>query len=454
MSELIMSPNLFIVISPKTDLVMVYNTLFGNPKVLNPEGLRFLNLFKKGLNVNEIKKLVDGDASSFIKEFSEIYFLVSPEFNERKFIEERKHIYLLEVKNKKTIEHISLSISNICNFGCRHCMFFQRDNKIFVDQGKIMNWETAKRCVDIYLGLMKDIGITKGRIHFGNAEPLINWQVIKQTLEYCRSFSKYEFEYAINTNLYLLEEEMAKILRDFKVQIAASLDGLEKANDLIRITKSGQGTFRTIVDKMNLLEKINYPLDGISITVTEKNFPFIDTDIIDFTWQRGMKSIAFDYDLINITDVSCEEKVRKIIRLKSYADKLNIYFDGTWGTPFRRLISKSLIRDFYSFCSAVEGRGLTFNPDGSIKACDYSKSKIGEINRLNEIFGKNSQLLKLVERRFPGNNNLCKNCMIENFCGGQCHITQAANKNISAFCDFYKEITLALLRESIEDLAS
>lgn len=450
MEKLIMSPNLFIVTSSKTDLVMVYNILLGNPKVLSLEGLRFLNLFKSAKSKNEIKELVDGDASHFLREFSEAYFLISPDFDERKFVENRKNIYLSEVKKKKTIEHISLSVSNICNFSCRHCMFFQH-NKDFIDEGKIMNWETAKRCIDTYISLMEEVGTIKGRIHFGNAEPLINWRVIKQALEYCRSFSKYEFEYAINTNLYLLDEEMAKTFRDFKVQIATSLDGLEKANDLIRITKNKQGTFRTIIDKMNLLEDINYPLDGISITVTEKNFPFIDTDIIDFAWQRGMKSMAFDYDLINITNVSCEEKVKKIMRLKSYADKLNIYFDGTWGTPFRRLISRSLIRDLYSFCSAVEGRGLTFNPDGSIKACDYSKSKIGEISHLNKIFVDGGSLFKLVERRFPGNNNLCKNCMIESFCGGQCHITQTANKNISAFCDFYKAITLALLHESLED---
>ncbi|MBI5401272.1 radical SAM protein [Candidatus Wolfebacteria bacterium] len=450
MSKFIMSPNLFVVTSPKTDSVMVYNILFGNPKVLNPEGLKFLNLFKNIKSENEIKKLVDGDASPFIKEFSGVYFLISPDFDERKFIEKRRNIYLAEVKRKKTIEHISLSVSNICNFGCHHCMFFQH-NRDFVDEGKIMSWETAKKCIDTYISLMEEVGTLKGRIHFGNAEPLINWQVIKQVMEYCRSFSKYEFEYAINTNLYLLNEKMARTFKDFKVQIATSLDGLEKANDLIRITRNGQGTFRAIVDKINLLEKINYPLDGISITVTEKNFPFIDTDIVDFAWQRGMKSMAFDYDLVNIINISCEEKVKKIMRLKSYADKLDIYFDGTWGTPFRRLISRSLIRDFYSFCSAVEGRGLTFNPDGSIKACDYSKNKIGEINHLNKIFISGGSLFKLVEMRFPGNNSFCRNCMIESFCGGQCHITQTANKNISAFCDFYKAITLALLHESLED---
>ncbi len=453
MEKLVKSPYLFMVKSEKTDLVMVYHILFGNPKILNPEGLRFLNLFETERDSDEIEKLTEGDADSLVKEFSEINFLTPPGLDERKFLEERRQSYLAEVKKKKTIEHISLSVSNVCNFGCRHCMFFQRGKKS-LNQGKIMNWETAKRCVDTYAGLMKEIGTTKGKIHFGNAEPLINWRVIKQTLEYCKSLSGFKFEYAINTNLSLLDKEMAITLKNFKIRIAASLDGLEKANDLIRTIKNGKGTFRTIIGKIDLLEEIDYPLDGISITVTAKNFSYVDTDIIDFARQRKMKSIAFDYDLINATEISCEEKVEKIMRLKSYADKLNIYFDGTWGTPYRRLLSRSLLKDFYSFCSAVEGRGLTFNPDGSIKACDYSKNKIGEIKHLNRIFTNGGSLLKLVEKRFPGNNSLCKNCMIESFCGGQCHITQTANKNISSFCDFYKAITLALLRESIEDSES
>ena len=45
MEKLVKSPYLFMVKSEKTDLVMVYHILFGNPKILNPEGLRFLNLF-------------------------------------------------------------------------------------------------------------------------------------------------------------------------------------------------------------------------------------------------------------------------------------------------------------------------------------------------------------------------------------------------------------------------
>jgi len=50
------------------------------------------------------------------------------------------------------------------------------------------------------------------------------------------------FEYAINTNLVLMTQKIAEVLKKYHVRIATSLDGTEQANDTIRITKGGRGT--------------------------------------------------------------------------------------------------------------------------------------------------------------------------------------------------------------------
>lgn len=106
---------------------------------------------------------------------------------------------------------------------------------------------------------------------FSNAEPLINWPVIRQVLEYCDSMAGLTFEFAINTNLALMTRQIAELLKRYQVRIATSLDGDQAANDAIRITKGGQGTFIRILENFNLLAEIGYPLNGFSITVAKGN---------------------------------------------------------------------------------------------------------------------------------------------------------------------------------------
>lgn len=441
--------------------IFIYHVLFGNPMIFNKEGLRFLDFFKYGRSVGDVHTLTKGNPNEMITALSKIYFLVPVGFNEREILYRKRAEHLKRLKSKKTIDHISLSISNVCNFGCGHCMFFQRPNNasrqfhIISSNSKIMKWEIAKKCIDSYARIMREVGEKHGRIHFGNAEPLLNWPVIKKVLEYCESSSEFSFEYGINTNLWLLNEDIAKDMKKYKVRIATSLDGLKEANNAIRVTKSGKGTFQKLLNKFNLLTNIGYPLDSISITVTPKNFYFIDKKIIDFAVERYMTSIAFDYDLINLSTIPLKERIDKIIELKSYAESHNIFFGGTWGAPFRKLMSISMLRQTHAFCAAAEGLGLTFNPNGAIKVCDYSTTNIGHVDYLNEIFEKSGGLHQFVADRFPGLNNDCKGCVIEGPCGGQCYITrEVANKTskdlIRDMCDFYRTITERLIKESLK----
>ena len=72
-----------------------------------------------------------------------------------------------------------------------------------------MDWETAKKCIDRYVALIKKQGHKHCKIHFGNAEPLFNWSVIKKILQYCENMNELTFEFVINTNLALMTREIA-----------------------------------------------------------------------------------------------------------------------------------------------------------------------------------------------------------------------------------------------------
>lgn len=359
---------------------------------------------------------------------------------------------------------MGLAISDACNFGCSRCIHFQPSDSggsvLPIYQKPVvqlnMSWETARRCIDHYIALMRQNGCSEGKIHFGNAEPLINWPVIEKVLAYCAQMSDLKFEFAINTNLALMTRAIAETLKRYRVIIATSLDGTAEANDTIRITKGGQGTFRLLLEKFDLLAEIGYPLDGFSITVTKRNFDLVDVDIIDLAAARGMTSLAFDYDLIGLIDVPIPTRVEKLMRFKKHANDRGVDFFGTWDSAFRNLTSESFLTGNHAFCAAVQGKSIEFNVDGSIKVCGHTSTRVGHVDRFDAMFNQTSGLFKIVQERFPGTDAYCSGCAIEGPCGGQCHVTREVVARSEAFkrqrhfadtCDFYRAITEALALE-------
>ena len=451
MKKHILSPYFRTIEDKSSGKTMIFHSLFGNPRIINEEGMRFLNLFRQPVMLHEALSACDDDAQNVVKEFTESSFIVEANMDERKILQEKKSQHLQKVCTGKVVDRMGLAISNACNLSCDQCIHFQSTG---VSQELLnMNWGTAKRCIDYYISLMRKNESSVCKIHFGNAEPLINWPVIERILLYCAEIKDLTFDFAINTNLMLMTKEIAQILKKHRVSIATSLDGILRANDAIRTTKSGNGTFKQIVEKFDLLDDIGYPLDGFSVTVTDKNYNLVGTDIIDLAAKRGMTSISFDYDLVGIINIPSEMRADKIMLLKRYANERNIDFFGTWDSVFRNLTSESLLLDAYAFCAAVEGRSLEFDVNGEIKVCGHTTTQIGHITQTDKIFERSGGLSDLVKKRFPGNDGYCFGCIIEGSCGGQCQVTRemASRSNskqqeklFDDMCDFYRSITEAL----------
>lgn len=461
-----LSPHLRIIDLPQSRTAMAYHALYGNPRLVSEEGKQFLQLLRHPLTLEEMREWCEGDPAEMVREFAEIRFLVDPTVDERQLLQDRKKDQLARLCAGRTVDRMGLAISNLCNFGCRHCIHFQpcanEGHKLPIYEGQLadlnMSWDTAKRCVDHYVSLIRQQGTSDCKINFGNAEPLLNWPVVEQVLDYCGQIEDLSFQFVINTNLALMTREIAETLKYRRVRIATSLDGTQAANDAVRITKNGEGTFSRIVEKFDLLEEIGYPLDGFSITVTEGNFDLVDTDVLDLAIERGMISIAFDYDLIGLVRVPVEERVSKLIRLKRYANEHGVEFFGTWDSVFRNLTSGSLLDGSQAFCAGVQGKALEFDVNGQIKTCSHTTTSVGHVDRFGEVFSAGGRLADIVATRFPGSDAFCHGCEIEGPCGGQCHVTREVvsrstgeerDRLFSDMCDFYRAITRELAVEYI-----
>ena len=315
-----------------------------------------------------------------------------------------------------------------------------------------MNFEMAKKCVDTYLKIKYESGadVSPVNVHFGNCEPLINFSAMKQVVEYCnRQYPAYEFLFSVNTNLSLLNEEMARFLIENKVQIYTSLDGPKEGNDAIRIYKNGSGTYDDIMEKFQLLRSLDAPIRGISITINDRNFQYIDDAFLDWCVKMEFVSIAADFDLVNSTSISNEDKIEFLCSTWKKLTLLGIEFYGTWMTPFIKLSNECAAEKAFAFCRASEGYNFSVDTQGNVYACSYSDTSMASQDDFKESISPRGTYYEYVHNRLVGNisDAKCQKCFLYGSCAGQCEMSKISMDPITleAQCDFYRGVTEQML---------
>ena len=108
---------------------------------------------------------------------------------------------------------LCLHIAHDCNLGCKYC---------FAEEGEyhgrraLMSFEVGKKALDF---LVANSGNRHNlEVDFFGGEPLMNWEVVKQLVEYGRSLEEpnnKRFRFTITTNGVLLNDEIMEMcIRD------------------------------------------------------------------------------------------------------------------------------------------------------------------------------------------------------------------------------------------------
>ena len=431
----------YLQIIEKDGCALCWHALRGNLYFLEPDYLDALRTGKSD-NIN------------IIHDLAEAGYLVDEGINERDFLTHKNMTWMELVPNGGQLRMLNLMISEVCNFGCQHCLH-RCSIEVSPTHGKklIMDWETAKAAIDVYTAIMR-LWNRPIDVHFGSAEPLLNYGVVKRAITYFRQLDP-RCKLAVNTNLSLLTREMAEFFRDHQVFISTSLDGPPEGNDAMRQFKDQSGTYATIISRFNLLKDIGYPLDGFSITLNDLNFDLVTPEFIAWAHTQGFTGIATDIDLINMTNArrSIEECVAKLLELRSACLDLGIENFGSWTTAYDNLVNEPE-DDMPTFCKAAKGQNLSINAEGLIFICGHTTTPIGKLDDIDEVLTSDSPYVKLVASRLPGNDPSCFGCEIEGVCAGQCQITRevakaTGNARDLLLCQFYRLATRRLLERKL-----
>lgn len=434
---------------------IVYHSLFGNPKIINKEGIELINFFRERQPIATLLNAkIFKNPEENIKSLQESYFLVKSGIDERKLLMEKVDKYKKFIMRGEYVEYLSLIVSEACNFACKYCISssminasYRRHNSI-----KFMDAEMAKKAIDGFLDILRENKKKQAYINFGGGEPLLNWQVIQQILLYCEKkyANEFQFSFTANTNISLINPEMVNTFKQYNVKVASSLDGLAKTNNAVRVLKSGEGTFEKILKGINIFSDNGYPLTGFSITVTEDNFYLLDERIIEFCLKKNFFDIRLDLDVIHMLAIPIEIAVEKLINMRKLAKSVGISLTGFWERPAENL-NNSILEKYISFCGGIAGRSICVNPTGEIFLCGYSAKQIAKLHSSGITLLEN--YFHIISERLAGEIKRCIGCSIEGQCIGGCYVSEefdALDKNaaLSYNCNFYRRMTTELLKES------
>lgn len=193
--------------------------------------------------------------------------------------------------NSKVIKALCLHVAHSCNLACSYC---------FAGQGKyhgkdaLMSFETGKRAFDF---LIENSGTRRNlEVDFFGGEPLLNWEVVKQLVEYARSIEKKKnknFRFTLTTNGVLIDDEVIDFANKEMSNVVLSLDGRKDVHDKFRVDYAGKGSYDKILPKFKKLvdsrEGKNYYMRG---TFTHFNTDF--TEDIFHMADLGFKELSME----------------------------------------------------------------------------------------------------------------------------------------------------------------
>lgn len=171
------------------------------------------------------------------------------------------------------VKAMCLNIAHDCQLRCKYCFASTGD---FGKGRKLMSYETGKHAIDF---LLENSGDRPNlELDFFGGEPLMNFKVVKQIVEYARSreaeYNK-KFRFTITTNGLLLDDEKIEFINREMSNVVLSIDGRKEVNDYFRVLPNGQGCYDMILPKYKKLVEgrgdKEYYVRG---TFTNKNLDF------------------------------------------------------------------------------------------------------------------------------------------------------------------------------------
>ena len=353
---------------------------------------------------------------------------------------EHSQSQFLENLLNKSVNQMTLQLTQECNFRCAYCTYgasdfqFQREHS-----AKKMSLETAFKAVDFFVE--HSVARSDSALSFYGGEPLLELELIKTIVDYAeKKFFGKSLSFPITTNGSLLTPDVAEYLSAHNFSITISLDGTSEIHDRSRkFAATGEGTFAHIMKNIGAMKKHHpklfestlfnvvidprYPCNNLhsffSDNHTFKDSQLINTSTIDdfFNIEKTMASDAY------IRENNHHNFKTYLSLLDRYPrDKVSIVAENNILTVYSKLKEDMATSVEVSDVMAPGGpcipgaQRLFVNVDGGLYPCERvsETSEAMKIGNLNDGFDidKAQKLLNIGQLT----EDDCKNCWAIRHC--------------------------------------
>ncbi len=364
----------------------------------------------------------------------------------------KKQRELIKNSCERKIEKLILVVSEDCNLRCKYCVysgnfFYRRTHR----KNK-MDEKTAFRTIDFFIS--HSIESPYRSITFYGGEPLLNFGLIRNVVEYVKRKDINNVRFCIVSNGTLLTPSIAKFLYENDILLTISLDGPREIHDKERVFKNGKGSFNKIIKNLEFFYNAypEYFKKNITFncTLTGKEnlkkiykfftclpFEFLKVDVHFVGTQDS--NLENEY----VPDSSFKEEWKKLRKLflnyllmkKSLDSKEMKFLMSLFGNPLRRIhlrensiLSKK--RNVYPHGICIPGAFEIFvTPDGLIYPCEKMDTEFESIGDIYNGFNF-EKIFKIVEEFEEILERLCQNCWLKRMCP-VCFANAHIGKNLS-----------------------
>jgi uncharacterized protein len=173
----------------------------------------------------------------------------------KEFIEINSHNIRYNLINLK---QLVFEVTDACNLKCKYCAYAELYERYDERKNKYLSFNKAKLLIDYLVDLWKNNSsasfIQPLTISFYGGEPLMNYKLIKEIVDYTESIGNINRKifFSMTTNAVLLDKYMDYLVeKEFRLLI--SLDGDEYGQSY-RVNADGKNSFNKVMKNVKLLQ--------------------------------------------------------------------------------------------------------------------------------------------------------------------------------------------------------
>ncbi len=367
----------------------------------------------------------------------------------------------LKRRTSGVVKALCLHIAHSCNLNCSYC---------FASQGKyhgeraLMSFDVGKQALDF---LVENSGSRRNlEVDFFGGEPLMNFTVVKQLVEYARSIEKEKgknFRFTLTTNGVLVDDDVIEFSNREMSNVVLSLDGRKDVHDRFRVDYQGRGSWDYIVPKFQKFVEArgnkNYYMRG---TFTHHNPDFLED--IKTMLDLGFTELSMEPVVCAQNDPSALTEDDKQVVMEQYEKLAELMLERhRKGAPFTFYHYMIDLKGGPCIYKRVSGCGsgteyMAVTPWGDLYPCHQFVGD--EKYKLGNVFDGVSNIA--VQEEFLECNVYtrpeCNDCWAKLYCSGGCaanayHATGSVKGVYSYGCDlFRKRMECAIMLEAAKTL--